>query len=311
MWFIFTICTILAWSGSDIFSKLGSLPDDKHSHLKMLVAVGFVMGLHAIYQVTLGGVQYSLYNFFAYMPVSAMYIISMMFGYIGLRYIELSISSPICNSSGAMVAILCFIFLGERLSPLALTAVILISAGIFLLAVIEKKEGEEHRKKLADPNAIKYQRGLLAILFPVLYLIIDAMGTFLDGLFLGFSLPLGFYRGVSSDTVEIICNISYEFTFLIVGIVAAIYLFGVKKEKINVKNDKFKLIAACFETLGQFTYVFALSGNTAVAAPAIGSYTVFSVIWSHIFLKERLTKKQYFVIAMVLVGVIMLAFLDI
>ena len=57
MWFIFTICTILAWSGSDLMSKMGSRPDDKLSHLKMLMAVGFVMGIHAIYQVTIGGVR--------------------------------------------------------------------------------------------------------------------------------------------------------------------------------------------------------------------------------------------------------------
>ena len=311
MWFIFTICTILAWSGSDLFSKIGSRPDDKSSHLKMLMVVGLVMGIHAIWQITIGGVDYSLHNFIAYMPISFMYILSMMFGYIGLRYIELSISSPICNSSGALVAVMCFLFLGDRMSPLALTAVVLISLGIFLLALIEKKEGDAERAIRNDPNAIKYERGLLAILFPVLYLIIDAMGTFLDGLFLDFSLPEWFYIGVTEETVEIVCNISYELTFMIVGILAAIYVLLIKKERLSVDRDKFKLLAACFETLGQFTYVFALSGNTIVAAPAIGSYTIFSVIWSHIFLKEKLTKKQYFVVGMVLVGVVLLAFLDI
>ena len=311
MWFIFTICTILAWSGSDLMSKMGSRPDDKLSHLKMLMAVGFVMGIHAIYQVTIGGVSYDLHNFIAYMPISACYIISMMFGYIGLRYIELSISSPICNSSGALVALLCFVLLGDRMSPLALIAVLLISFGIFFLAIIEKQEGEEARSLRAHPDDIKYERGFWAILFPVLYLIIDAMGTFLDGMFFDFQFPDWFYIGVTEDTVELVCNISYEFTFMIVGIICAIYVLGIKKEKLSVDRDKFKLLGACFETLGQFTYVFALSGNTIVAAPAIGSYTVFSVIWSHIFLKERLTKKQYFVVGMVLIGVIMLAFLDV
>ncbi len=33
----------------------------------------------------------------------------MTLGYVGLRYIELSISSPICNSSGALVAVLCLL----------------------------------------------------------------------------------------------------------------------------------------------------------------------------------------------------------
>ena len=288
---------------------MGSEPNEKTSHWKMLMAVGFVMGLHAIWQVTIGGVKYSLYNFVAYMPVSAMYIISMMFGYIGLRYIELSISSPICNSSGALVAVMCFLFLGDRMSPLALVAVTLISVGILRLAIIEKQEADSPVKYRRRDT--KYERGLLAILFPVLYLIIDAMGTFLDGMYFDFALPEIFYRGVTEETVEIICNISYEFTFMIVGILAAIYVLGVKRERLNFDSDKFKLGAACFETAGQFSYVFALSGNTIIAAPAIGSYTIFSVLWSHIFLKERLSKKQYFVIGMVLIGVLLLAFLDI
>ena len=33
-------------------------------------------------------------------------------GYIGLRYIELSISSPICNSSGALVAVATIVMSG-------------------------------------------------------------------------------------------------------------------------------------------------------------------------------------------------------
>ncbi len=311
MWFLFTICTILAWSGSDLMSKMGSRPDDENSHFKMLMAVGFVMGLHAIWQVTIGGVDYRLHNFVAYLPISAMYIVSMMFGYMGLRYIELSISSPICNSSGAMVAVMCFVFLGDTISPMALVAVVMISLGILLLAVFEKQEGDLLRAANPDPDAIKYERGLLAILFPVLYLIIDAMGTFFDGMYFDFALPEWFYRGVSEETVEVVCNISYEFTFMLVGLVCRIYLLGMKKEKLSFDRDKYKLAAACFETLGQFTYVFAISGNTMVAAPAIGSYTIFSVLWSRIFLKEKLSKKQYFVIGMVLIGVLILAFLDI
>ncbi len=307
MWFLFTICTILMWSGSDLCSKMGTQPSDKLSHFKLLMAVGFVMGVHAIWQITVGGVEYQWFNFLAYLPVSAMYIVSMMFGYMGLRYIELSISSPICNSSGAMVALMCFVFLKQTMPPLALVAVILISAGIFMLALFEKLDADKARTSAVDR---KYERSALAIIFPILYLVIDAMGTFLDGLYFDFAMPEVFYTGITEETVEVVCNISYELTFMVVGILSAIYVLGIKKDKITMKNDKFKGVAAIFETIGQFTYVFALSGNAIIAAPAIGSYTVFSVLWSHIFLKEKLQKKQYFVIGMVLIGVILLAILD-
>ena len=106
-WFILSLIAILFWSGSDLFSKLGSRPDDKYSHWKMVMAVGVVMGAHAFFLIATG-TPFSISDIVTYLPASAMYILSMILGYAGLRYIELSISSPICNSSGAVAALLCF-----------------------------------------------------------------------------------------------------------------------------------------------------------------------------------------------------------
>lgn len=50
-WFILSLIAILFWSGSDLFSKLGSRPDDKYSHWKMVMAVGVVMGAHAFFLI--------------------------------------------------------------------------------------------------------------------------------------------------------------------------------------------------------------------------------------------------------------------
>ena len=40
MWFVLALIALVCWSGSDIFSKIGSKPDDKNSHWKMVMAVG-------------------------------------------------------------------------------------------------------------------------------------------------------------------------------------------------------------------------------------------------------------------------------
>ena len=99
MWFTFAVIALLCWSGSDLFSKIGCQSEtDKYSHLKMVTAVGVVMGLHACYEIFIGGVEISWSVILTYLPVSILYILSMAIGYVGLRYIELSISSPICNS---------------------------------------------------------------------------------------------------------------------------------------------------------------------------------------------------------------------
>ena len=109
-WFWFSIIALLCWSGSDFFSKIGCRDaSDKYSQYKMVTAVGVVMGIHAAIEIFIGGVEISWQVIWTYLPVSLLYIGSMTLGYVGLRYIELSISSPICNASGALVAIIAIV----------------------------------------------------------------------------------------------------------------------------------------------------------------------------------------------------------
>ena len=47
-WFWFALIARLCWSGSDLVSKIGcGGQEDRTAQLKMVVAVGVVMGLHA------------------------------------------------------------------------------------------------------------------------------------------------------------------------------------------------------------------------------------------------------------------------
>ena len=136
-WFIFSIITLLCWSGSDFFSKIGCRDaSDKYSHLKMVMAVGIVRGLHAAYEVFVGGVVITWDVILTYLPVSLLYILSMAMGYIGLRYIELSISSPICNASGALVAIIAIVSgIADPMEWPQYLAIALAAAGVIAGAV--------------------------------------------------------------------------------------------------------------------------------------------------------------------------------
>ena len=88
-WFWFSIIALLCWSGSDFFSKIGCRDaKDPYSQNKMVMAVGVVMGLHALYKIFLCGVEISWSVIWTYLPISLLYISSMTLGYVGLRYIE-------------------------------------------------------------------------------------------------------------------------------------------------------------------------------------------------------------------------------
>ena len=303
MWFWFSLIALLFWSGSDLFSKIGCRDGrDKYSHLKMVMAVGLVMGLHATYEIFVGGTEISWQIILTYLPVSALYILSMAIGYLGLRYIELSISSPICNSSGAIVAILTLITkgIGDDLPPVALVAVALVCIGVIALSFTEANEDEELRRARQDASNYHYAKSWLAIAIPVVYCLLDALGTFADSIVL---------ETLNEDSA----NVAYELTFLAVGIVCAVYVLGIKKQRLVPKAEGPKYIGAVCETIGQFFYIYALadSEHVAFAAPIISAYCVASVIWSRIFLKEKLSLKHYLSIATVVAGVIILGILDI
>lgn len=302
MWFGEALLTILAWGVADLFYKKGNNVKDRFSATKTTIMVGLVMGLHAVfYYMVYQGIRYDWLNLLVYLPVSAMYILSMAIGYFGLRYIEMSISSPIGNSSGAVTALLGFLIMGNSINGLQFFAIALIIAGIFLLSVFEKQADE--RELRADGIKVdpKYRFGALAIIFPILYMIIDGLGTFLDSFYLE-------YRQILPEDQA---NMSYELTFLIVAIVLLVYLLVVKREKVLIFKERDKGLAAIFETIGQFFYVGAIAGKEAlIAAPMISSYAIVSVLLGRIFLKEKLTAKQYLVIFFVMVGIAILGFYD-
>src|SRR5699024_11903972 len=104
--------------------------------------------------------------------------------------------------------------------------------------------------------------------------------------------------------------IAYEFTFFIVALLSYLYVKFVKKESFAIFKEKDKGFAAILETTGQFFYVFAMAGNAIIAAPLIAAHGIFSVIVLRIFLKEVMSTRQYIMIAVVMIGIILLGFSD-
>ena len=299
MWFILSLIAIVFWGGSDLFSKMGSKSTDKYSHWKIVIAVGTVMGIHATVSI-LTGTKFEPIDFINYLPATFCYITSMILGYVGLRYIMLSIGSPICNSSGAIACILCLVFLGADQMPDAITwlGMIFVIVGVIALAFVEKNVDEEVKELSAKKENKKYRISFIALVFPFLYALLDGLGTFADALLLDTGK-------VNEDSG----NIAYEYTFFIMAVICFIYVYVIKKEKFDKKYDAPKWIGACCETAGQFAYIYALGpkyGNPAVAAPMISAYCVFSVFLSRVILKEKLTWKHYVVIFTVFAGIIIM-----
>ena len=301
-WLFFSIATALLWGTAELFYKKGAQPNEKNSPLKICVWVGVVMGAHALFTLPTQDINFNPVNLLVYLPVSLFYIISMAFSYFGMRFLEESISDPIENTAGVICVLLFALIMGDEFSWLTWVAVGVITVCVVGVSYLENRVETTRKKKLGKALAI------IAFCMPFVYALLDAFGTFLDDAFFLIedvaSSPL---VDVTEETIEAVANTSYELTFAIFAL--GLYIF-MKSKKVKfgpLPQHKDKVLAAVFETAGQFTYVYALGGVDAVAAPILSSVCVVSLLLSRIFLKEKLSWKTYVFIGVVIIGILLLA----
>ncbi len=314
MGYVFLIVSTLSWGIAEIFYKKGNLSNEKYSHLKTTMFVGLFMGIYATIILFTQGIDLKSFplNFVYYLPVALCYILSMVCSYFGVRYVEESISDPIENSSIAIVPILCAIILKEKFSLPAGIGIAIVVVGVICLGIFDKKGNEDRISKYGKKLAI------IAIAMPFCYMLLDSVGTFLDIYYVD-NVNTTVLVNVTETNIEHTANCAYEFTFLLVAIGIFVFL-KINKVKIfsiesndysslkwyqKILTQKWKLLAALFETVGQATYLFALSSGQGVAAVILGAGTVIvSLVLSRIFLKEKLSIVQYLFIAIILAGII-------
>lgn len=340
MEFIFALIALVAWSGSDLFSKKGTIQKDKYSHWRVIFAVGAIMGLHAVITLIVSAIWgeqllatensflisffYSDFvagDFIKYLPVAFVYLLAMVIGYAGLRYIELSISSPICNASGSLALVL-IVILGAfgvfsepaSLGALEIIAVIFITFGIIWLGYVERHESDEVKLMRTQGTQFKYTSSFIAILIPIIYLILDALATVGDEIVYDMGVFVSDYAA----------NTAFEFTSLCFAIFAFVWVVFVKKQpffSIKVEEtlengevvtkklpfSKELIFGGTCETIGQIFYMAVVASDFVQGLPMISSYCVLSVVWSRIFLKEKLSFKHYIAIFATLLGIVLLA----
>ena len=310
-WFFCALICILGWGFADLFYKKGTDETDPYSHLRIAVWVGLVMGICAFALMPLAETPFTpsalLGNAVKYAPASLCYIISMVIGYAGLRYLEISIVSPVQNASGALSMVFMIVYfmavgritdLSETFNTMDIAGTVLIVAGVIVLAIVEQKLS--HKEKDLAPEDRKYRYGALALLFPLLYCLFDTLGTSADGIILDEKVGLGL------GEIDVI--ILYGLTFLLAGLLCWCWLWIREKKPYNpfAKKELTKGAAACCEEFGQVFYVYTMAKNPVLAAPMIASYCIVSMLLGRLLLKEKLKAAQYACIAAVVAGIILL-----
>jgi transporter family protein len=195
--------------------------------------------------------------------------------------------TPIDKSSTVLTMILAFLFLGENITVVKAAAMILIGAGTYLM--IQKKETDR------QDNGRQNTNGNLWLIY--------ALGS---ALFASLTSILG---KVGIEGVE--SNLGTAIRTVVVLIMAWVVVFVTKKQN-TMKNIDRKswifLILSGFATGGSWLcYYRALQqGPASVVVPIDKLSILLTIAFSYFILKEKLTKKSFLGLALIVAGTVSL-----
>ena len=315
IWFLLTLSCIILWGATDILLKKSLHHSDTLSQYKTFIWMGLVMALAgvvmAICSTTLPESIKMVGDNLYLIPLCMFYVIALFFGLLGAKHLDASIVSPLENIDGAIAAIILYVFflftdsthLTDKVGVMDIIGTIAIVVGVVFLGIQEQKLSNQ---EISLDNSKKKRRlGALALIFPIVYNLVDAASMVAMGV------------TVSGETEVSIPDIDFFF-FECVGFAVAtvfvwLYLLIVKKHVYNPfkKTELTRCGAGIGDTLGTMAFTFAVTLNPILTAPITSSYCLVTIILARIFLKERLTKKQYLSLAILIIGIALLGISEI
>lgn len=113
-WIVLVLSCIICWSATDLCYKKRSDYNDTLSHLKFLVWLGIIMGTTSLllFPLSESGIPIIslILKYADYIPFALAYVLALMFGIIGARYLDISVASPLENVDGAVAAVILFVY---------------------------------------------------------------------------------------------------------------------------------------------------------------------------------------------------------
>ena len=193
--------------------------------------------------------------------------------------------TPIDKSSTILTMILAFLFLGEQITVIKIIAVILIGVGTFLM--IQRKNVAE------DKTTIKNSWILYASLSAVFASLTSILGK------------------VGIDGVE--SNLGTAIRTIVVLVMAWIIVFLTKKQntikQIDIKSWIFLGLSGVATGASWICYYRALKdGLASVVVPFDKLSILLTIVFSYVFLKEKLTKKAILGLILIVTGTLSLLF---
>ena len=167
----------------------------------------------------------------------------------------------------------------------------------------EKEQAMMKKEMNLEENKRKHRFGALALFFPIIYTLID---VFSIAEISGVGKSVDIISEEAEYSIPAIDFFIFECAgFALVAIFVWLYMLIVKKYIYNPfhEDELLRCGAATSETVGTMAFLFAASMNPVLTAPITSLYCLVTIVLARIFLKERLTKKQFISLGFLIAGI--------
>ena len=310
-WLMLTMSCIVLWGLTDILLKKSLNYSDPLSQFKTFVWIGLVAVpiciVAAVSSGTLPDSVRLLSGNLYLIPINIFYVVAMFSGLLGAKHLDASVVSPLENIDGAITAVILYSFflftdhsnVTDSIGVMEIVGTVAITFGVIFLGIQEQKLSKQEVNVEEDKK--KHRLGALALIFPIVYNLVDAASMVAMGV------------TVSGETEVGIPDLDFFFFecvgFAVGAVFVWLYLLIAKKYVYNPlkKTELSRCGAGVGDTLGTMAFTFAVALNPILTAPVTSSYCLVTIILARILLKERLTKKQYLSLALLVIGIALLA----
>lgn len=277
---LFGIITMISWGLDKVCWKRVS---SKLNHYTMLLFNYFFMVLFLfIFSAMTKNIKWiSLNDLLLVIFLGFLGFIAILLFFISFRFMQISMITALTTAYVPIAAIMAVFIFKESITLPLLIGTILVFIGIFLLSLTEGKLKIKNWKiMLLLAAAISLIWGFI---FPFLRIPINNMGAITASLY---------FEGF----IMFFCLIY----FLIKN---KNYKFIVKKG-----NSRWLILSGFLGAVGAVFYNFSLDhGLILIASPIASASLLITVLASWLFLKERLTKRQWVYILIILIGLILIS----
>lgn len=308
-WLVLTLLSLIAWALVDVLSKYVSTEDDPDAHLELIIIVGLFL-LPTLFS-SLGESESGLsilqiiWKYKIWIVVPLCYILDLWGSFFPLKYLEISIVSPVVNTAGvvSVIVLLCYYFatgsidsIHDVLNNRTIIGMVIITIGLVALGYVQEKQAG---KELAEkPKDKWYRYGAIALIIPILAALFEGMEGILAGIVLDPERGLGVGENDYWILYSVVCIAS--------AVVIWIYLFIKNKKPYNPfrLREWPKYVLAILEVVAESWWLSAMADEPLIVAFLSCTYCVFTVIFSRVLLKEKMTKPQYICVTLVIIGII-------